>query len=143
MQNSPVQDAFSILLALSVTISSPILALNLVFKSPLPIPSGLFDIHDDMPQNVVRGPSPTDSERTYKASHEYKRSISPSVTVVEGRRSGDVWLSKGDAVDGKLVFFFPATHATWTYHHLQNQSRSRCAHDEQDTQTISASNRHQ
>ena len=32
-------------------------------------------------------------------SHEYKRS--GSVTVVEGRRSGDVWVSKGDAIDGK------------------------------------------
>ena len=32
-------------------------------------------------------------------SHEYKRS--GSVTVVEGRRSGDVWLTNGDAVDGK------------------------------------------
>ena len=32
-------------------------------------------------------------------SHEYKRS--GSVTVVEGRRSGDVWISNGDAVDGK------------------------------------------
>ncbi|KAG5220296.1 hypothetical protein IMY05_C4627000400 [Salix suchowensis] len=36
-----------------------------------------------------------------KFSHEYKRSTSASVTVVEGRRSGDVWLSKGDAIDGK------------------------------------------
>ena len=32
-------------------------------------------------------------------SHEYKRS--GSVTVVEGRRSGDVWVHNGDAVDGK------------------------------------------
>ena len=32
-------------------------------------------------------------------SHEYKRS--GSITVVEGRRSGDVWISNGDAVDGK------------------------------------------
>lgn len=102
MQNSPIQDVFSILLALSVTISSPILALNIVFQSPLPIPYGLFDIRDDMPGDIVRGPSPSDSERTFKASHEYKRSTSAvSVTVVEGRRSGDVWLSKGDAVDGK------------------------------------------
>jgi len=32
-------------------------------------------------------------------SHEYKRS--GSVTVVEGRRSGDIWVSNGDAIDGK------------------------------------------
>jgi hypothetical protein len=37
----------------------------------------------------------------HKFSHEYKRSTSCSVTVVEGRRSGDVWLSKGNAVDNK------------------------------------------
>lgn len=39
-----------------------------------------------------------------RRSHEYKRSTSASVTVVEGRRSGDVWISKGDAVDGKGKF---------------------------------------
>lgn len=36
---------------------------------------------------------------TFRFSHEYKRS--GSITVVEGRRSGDVWLANGDAVDGK------------------------------------------
>ncbi|KAK7049701.1 hypothetical protein VNI00_005732 [Paramarasmius palmivorus] len=90
----------SVLLTLSVTISSPILALNIVCRSPLPIPYGLFDVHADVPSNLVRGPSPTGTA-TLKGSHEYKRSTSTNVTVVEGRRSGDVWLSKGDAKDGR------------------------------------------
>lgn len=34
-------------------------------------------------------------------SVDYKHSTSTNATVVEGRRSGDVWISKGDAVDGK------------------------------------------
>ncbi|KAJ6515445.1 hypothetical protein C8R45DRAFT_209332 [Mycena sanguinolenta] len=89
----------SILLVLSVTISSPLLALNLLFRSPLPIPQGLFDLRGDLPANTCRGPSVAGSTPTY--SHEYKRSTSASVTVVEGRRSGDVWLTNGDAVDGK------------------------------------------
>ena len=37
-------------------------------------------------------------------SIDYKRSTSTSATVVEGRRSGDVWISKGDAVEGKSKF---------------------------------------
>ena len=48
-----------------------------------------------MPE-LARASSPT-INRPW--SHEYKRS--GSVTVVEGRRSGDVWITNGDAVDGK------------------------------------------
>ncbi|KAJ7246534.1 hypothetical protein B0H12DRAFT_756810 [Mycena haematopus] len=93
--------AVSVLLILSVTLSSPLLALNLLFRSPLPIPQGLFELRRDLPTNPLRGPSSAGSVPTYKFSHEYKRSTSASVTVVEGRRSGDVWITNGDAVDGK------------------------------------------
>ncbi|KAJ6553453.1 hypothetical protein DFH09DRAFT_1085580, partial [Mycena vulgaris] len=79
----------------------PLWALNLLFRSPLPIPNGLFDIRGDLPANVLRGPSPAGSVPTCKWSHEYKRSTSASVTVVEGRCSGDVWMTNSDAVDGK------------------------------------------
>ena len=48
-----------------------------------------------MPE-LARASSPT---VTRPWSHEYKRS--GSVTVVEGRRSGDVWVTNGDAIDGK------------------------------------------
>lgn len=88
----------SLLLILSVTLSSPLLALNIIFRSPLPIPSGLFDSPADPPSLVMRAPSPC-STLPPNYVHEYKRS--GSVTVVEGRRSGDVWLDKGDAVAGK------------------------------------------
>ncbi|OCH86227.1 hypothetical protein OBBRIDRAFT_890636 [Obba rivulosa] len=91
--------AVSILLVLSVTLSSPILAANILFRSPLPIPSGLFDSYSEPPSIVNRAPSPQSTIPSFKFSHEYKRS--GSITVVEGRRSGDVWLSNGDAVDGK------------------------------------------
>ncbi|KAJ7482400.1 hypothetical protein B0H11DRAFT_2022803 [Mycena galericulata] len=100
-QKSPTPVAASVLLILSITLSSPLLALNLLFRSPLPIPQGLFDTRGDLPANVLRGPTPAGSVPTYKWSHEYKRSTSASVTVVEGRRSGDVWMANGDAVDGK------------------------------------------
>ncbi|KAJ3834973.1 hypothetical protein F5878DRAFT_727846 [Lentinula raphanica] len=96
-QNIPASLATSILLTLSVTMSSPILALNILFRAPIPIPSGLFDVPNDLPTNLLRGASPTSD--TVKWSREYKRSA--SITVVEGRRSGDVWLSNGDAADGK------------------------------------------
>ncbi|KAF8640126.1 hypothetical protein AX17_001362 [Amanita inopinata Kibby_2008] len=91
----------SVLLILSVTLSSPMLALNLIRNSPIPIPVGLFESHDTLPADIVRGPSRAESHLPYKFSYEYKRSMSTSATVVEGRRSGDVWLINGDAVDGK------------------------------------------
>lgn len=68
--------------------------------SPLPIPVGLFDSRGSMPTDNNL-PVPTGSFPPTRWSSDYKRSTSCSVTVVEGRRSGDVWLSKGDAVDGK------------------------------------------
>jgi hypothetical protein len=71
--------------------------MNIIMRSPIPIPTGLFEVHGGPPSVCMRAPSPaitlTDCNREYKRSG--------SVTVVEERRSGDVWLSQGDAVDGK------------------------------------------
>ncbi|KAI0082342.1 hypothetical protein K474DRAFT_499719 [Panus rudis PR-1116 ss-1] len=86
----------SILLVLSVTMSSPLLALNILLRSPLPIPTGLFDSYSEPPSAVMRAPTPASLP---SFTHEYKRS--GSVTVVEGRRSGDVWIANGDAIDGR------------------------------------------
>ena len=98
--SSPVAStAVSILFVLSITISSPLLALHVLCRSPLPIPSGLFDSYSEPPSVVNRAPSPTSLAPSFKLSHDYKRS--GSVTVVEGRRSGDVWVANGDAIDGK------------------------------------------
>ncbi|KAG1806304.1 uncharacterized protein HD556DRAFT_1468247 [Suillus plorans] len=92
-----VSSATPLLLALSVTLSSPLLAMNIIMRSPIPIPTGLFEVHGEPPSICMRAPSPavtlTDCNRECKRSG--------SVTVVEGRRSGDVWLSQGDAVEGK------------------------------------------
>ncbi|TDL29653.1 hypothetical protein BD410DRAFT_892912 [Rickenella mellea] len=90
--NTPAE----IFLILSVTLSSPLLAANLLLNSPLPIPSGLFDGRPDVPSTVTRVPSPAS---TLDYMSRYKRS--GSVTVVEGRRSGDVWIANGDAIDGQ------------------------------------------
>ncbi|KZT71488.1 hypothetical protein DAEQUDRAFT_687383 [Daedalea quercina L-15889] len=98
--SSPVaSSAASVLIILSVTMTSPLLALHVLCRSPLPIPSGLFDSYSEPPSAVNRAPSPTSLAPSFKFSHEYKRS--GSVTVVEGRRSGDVWVSNGDAIGGK------------------------------------------
>ncbi|KAK0461650.1 uncharacterized protein EV420DRAFT_1619180 [Desarmillaria tabescens] len=101
VRNGPPSAISSILLVLSFTLSSPILALNILLRSPIPIPSGLFDVRGKARSDVLRAPSPASSTATYKHSHEFKSSTCPSVTVVEGRRSGDVWVTNGDAVDGK------------------------------------------
>ena len=89
----------SIFLMLSITLSSPILACNILFKAPLPIPLGLFDSHPSTsPRAIVQGPSTFSLDVPERV---YKKSASLSVTIVEDRRSGDVWLSNGDAVEGK------------------------------------------
>ena len=75
----------SILFTLSVTMSAPMLAFNAAF-GPLPIPTDLFGNFSDLPK-------PSEPTRRHRNS--------ASVTLVEGRRSGDVWLSKGDAIYGK------------------------------------------
>ena len=100
-QHSLPSMAVQALFILSVTLTSPLLVLNILFGSPLPIPTGLFDIREPTNPNQAFLP---ESLPPHKWSHEYKRSTSASVTVVEGRRSGDVWISKGDAIDGKGKF---------------------------------------
>jgi len=94
LPSTVVQALFTLL----ITLTSPLLVPNISFNSPLPIPTGLFDIRGPANPNQIFLPG---SLPPRKWSHEYKCSTSPSVTVVEGRRSGDVWLSKGNAVDGK------------------------------------------
>lgn len=96
----PASNIAAILLVLSVTLSSPLLALNILLRSPIPIPSGLFETYSEPPSVVMRAPSAMSTAPSF--SHEYKRS--GSVTVVEGRRSGDVWVTNGDAVEGKTKF---------------------------------------
>lgn len=93
--------ALPLLLAISITISSPILALNILLRSPIPIPTTLFPTRrKQLPSIISRSPSPLSILRTpVTSSTDLKRSI--SATVVEGRRSTDVWLDKGEAVAGR------------------------------------------
>ena len=88
----------SLMLVLSVTLSSPLLAANILLRSPIPIPTGLFDSPATPPSIVMRSPSPC-SSAAENIVREYKRS--GSVTVVEGSRSGDVWLANGNATEPK------------------------------------------
>ena len=81
---------------LAITLPSPFLALSVLFHWSLLVPSGLFESTAQPMPELARTSSPTIARPW---SHEYKRS--GSVTVVEGRRSGDIWVSNGDAVDGK------------------------------------------
>jgi hypothetical protein len=96
---SPV---IAIFFVLSVTMSSPMMASCVILRCPVPIPSGLFESNSDLPPALMRSTSPASTIQglpSRKFSHEYKRS--GSITVVEGRRSGDVWIDNGDAVEGK------------------------------------------
>lgn len=109
-----------IMLAVSLATSSPILAFNILLRSPLPIPIGLFDIRPGTPSTLVGGSSgstlPTHFSHEYKKSdgtavsvgkrfsNKHKRSTSTTVTVVDGRRSGDVWLTNGNAKESKSKF---------------------------------------
>jgi hypothetical protein len=88
----------SILLSLSVTLSAPLLALNIIFHCSLPVPAGLFSPPAEKPS---RSRLPRSSTPTISRPWSYEHKRSGSVTVVEGHRSGDVWLANGNAVDGK------------------------------------------
>ncbi|KAI5124737.1 hypothetical protein M0805_005372 [Coniferiporia weirii] len=74
-----------IFLILSVSLSAPILALSVVFTRLL-VPTGPYERSIGFSSSIDFG-------------SRYKRS--GSITVVDGRRSGDVWLIKGDAVHSK------------------------------------------
>ncbi|GJJ07275.1 hypothetical protein Clacol_001475 [Clathrus columnatus] len=84
----------SILLTLSVTLASPLLASNVLLRLSLPIPAALFS----RDYTVKMSEQPNVSEFRI---HPETRARSMSVTVVEGRRSGDVWIARGEAVDGR------------------------------------------
>lgn len=89
----------SLLLVLSIVLSSPLLAVMIFCGWGIPIPTTDLFV-TNLPTNMVRGAS-TSTGNMNRFSSEYKRSCSASVTVVEGRRSGDVWIDKKQAVDGK------------------------------------------
>ncbi|KAF8214004.1 hypothetical protein K438DRAFT_1956105 [Mycena galopus ATCC 62051] len=73
--SSHTPTAASILLILSVNLSGPLLALNLLFRSPIPIPQGLFETQGNV--NTFRGSVPT-----YKFSHEYKVRVPSPFSLV-------------------------------------------------------------
>lgn len=85
-----------ILFTVSVTMSSPLLVLNLILRSPLPIPAALFS------RSYSSTPTSEPSNPVAEIRiHPEMRARSTSMTVVEGRRSGDVWIANGEAVDGR------------------------------------------
>ncbi|KAH8830259.1 hypothetical protein DL96DRAFT_1592192 [Flagelloscypha sp. PMI_526] len=98
----PIPPVAGILIAIAIALPSPLLALNLLLRAPVPIPVGLFESNTDFSPERPVTPGSTVVGRF---SHEYKqsgkRSMSTCPTVVEGRRSGDIWISKGEAVEGK------------------------------------------
>lgn len=92
-----IPDVLSILFILSVTLSSPLLALNLVLRSPMPMPATLFPPRDRTKITpLILPPSRGTSVGPYGGS---SRANTP--TVIEGRRSGDIWVDRGDATDGQ------------------------------------------
>ncbi|KAI6122720.1 hypothetical protein EDD16DRAFT_1779991 [Pisolithus croceorrhizus] len=71
-------DTLSVLLVLLVTLSSLLLVINILLRSLILIPTGLFDVHMKPPLAVVlHTPSPADT------------------------LAMDIWISQGDAIDGK------------------------------------------
>ncbi|KAG6832186.1 hypothetical protein H0H92_004918 [Tricholoma furcatifolium] len=97
-QKNVASSAISILLTLSVSMSSPLSALTILYRSPIPVPSDLFDDQrTSSDADILRA----SRNVPFKWTHEHKHSMNASVTVVEGRRSGDVWLSDGNAIDGR------------------------------------------
>ena len=53
------------MLVLSVTLSSPLLAPNIIICLPIPIPTRLFDVHAEPPLAVLRTPFPAETLAGY------------------------------------------------------------------------------
>ena len=94
---SDLPSALTLMLMLSVTLSSLLLAPNIIIRLPIPIPTGLFDVHAEPPLAVLCTPFSAETLTGYGT--DYRRS--GSITVVGDRHSGDIWNSMGDAVGVK------------------------------------------
>lgn len=90
------------LLTLSVSLSAPMLVLSVLTKTPLPQPSNIFLSGKPLRANSFRPALAPPAPIIDSLEDLRTRGISTSTfTVVEGRRSGDVWVANGDAIDGK------------------------------------------
>ena len=93
---------YGILLALSVTISSPILALHVIFSSP-PVPSlpsaffGTSGVRSELMESFETE-TVSSGNGTGLPVDMAQRNAS-KLTVHDGRRSGDIWIEKGHASD--------------------------------------------
>ncbi|KAI0294605.1 hypothetical protein B0F90DRAFT_1281458 [Multifurca ochricompacta] len=92
----------STLLVISVTISSPILALNLLLRHPVPIPHGILGA-PHVRHSVVPYTSPINGA-IYNSSCKGKGTGTGQVTSRRHTTTTDMWLIKGDAIDGKSRF---------------------------------------
>lgn len=91
---------------ISVTVSSPLLAIILMLKTPfhkpsrvlptLPFKSGSNVVGEHRPHYI---PSHFRAHSLHNLDTRIYRHGASSYTVVEGRRSCDVWVEKGQAVD--------------------------------------------
>lgn len=91
-----------VLLIISITISSPLLAIILLLKTPFHMPLRLFSeiSRSYRVSQSAHLPQHCRSQSLQNFdSRRYHYGKSSSHTVVEGRRSGDVWIEKGQAVD--------------------------------------------
>jgi hypothetical protein len=89
-----------ILLVLSVTLSSPILALHVMFSSP-PVPSlpaAFFSTSGVRTELMGSFESATVSSDPGLPADMCERNPS-KITIHDGRRSGDIWIEKGHASD--------------------------------------------
>ncbi|KAF8528778.1 hypothetical protein BU17DRAFT_37112 [Hysterangium stoloniferum] len=94
----PLGNLPPVLLTLAVTASSPLLALNIICQAPLPVPAALFS-RSYTAASTSEHITSTSEVRIHPEMQT--RGRSSSMTVVEGRRSGDIWITNGEAVDGR------------------------------------------
>lgn len=92
--------AAGILLIVSICTPSILFLISFVFKAPLPLA-----LEYPFPPKEVTRTRPTSSSSATlpihtNPTHLRVRGKSGSYTVVEGRRSGDIWIEKRHAVDG-------------------------------------------
>ncbi|KAG8826991.1 hypothetical protein FRB91_000147 [Serendipita sp. 411] len=97
-RNDPTVAA-AIMFMLSMIIPAPIFLVSVLFKLPLPIHPA-YTSKPSKKHVTFASKSSTVLPLHHRASELRIRGKSSSLIVTEGRRSGDVWIDRGQAIDG-------------------------------------------
>lgn len=95
----------AIFLVLSVTLSAPILAVHVIYSSPIPVaPAELFAPVSRRESLMGCTEANTTASTGPALPYDMVARSASQLTVVDGRRGGDIWVEKGHADENRSKF---------------------------------------